>query len=37
MEWWQYLIVFLGTMVFTTIVWLIGQIIVNKKINRRVK
>lgn len=37
MEWWQYLIVFLGTMVFITIVWLIGQIIVNKKINRRVK
>lgn len=31
MEWWQYLIVFLGTMTFTTIASVIGGIIKNKK------
>lgn len=31
MEWWQYLIVLLGTMTFTTIAWLIGNFIQNRK------
>lgn len=31
MEWWQYLIVLLGTMIFTTIASVIGGIIKNKK------
>lgn len=31
MEWWQYLITMVATLIFTTIVWLIGNVIENKK------
>lgn len=31
MEWWQYLITLVATLIFTTIVWLIGNIIENKQ------
>lgn len=31
MEWWQYLITLVASFIFTTIVWLIGNIIANKQ------
>ena len=31
MEWWQYLITLVASLIFTTIVWLIGNIIANKQ------